>query len=90
MTPEALKDCSLHLRTPFMIENVSHSRFSVARFYGGISYNNEHYVYFPDTDSLVRSDVLAWLKKKESAEDRALKEKRALALKRRQPKLFED
>ena len=41
----------------------SNSQFSIARFYGGIRFNGEHYTYLPGADQLVRDDVLAWLKK---------------------------
>jgi hypothetical protein len=53
----------LHRRAPFLIDGVLNSQFSIARFYGEIRYNGEHYTYLPDADQLVRDDVLAWLKK---------------------------
>jgi len=60
----ALLDLSgLHRRAPFLINGVLNSQFSIARFYGGIRYNGEHYTYLPDADQLVRDDALAWLKK---------------------------
>lgn len=55
--------CGLHRRAPFLIDGVLNTQFSIARFYGGIRYNGEHYTYLPDADQLVRDDVLAWLKK---------------------------
>lgn len=39
--------------------DVSHTQFSIARFYGGITYQGRHYVYFPEHDELWRDDVLA-------------------------------
>jgi hypothetical protein len=61
----ALLDLSgLHRGAPFLIDGVLNSQFSIARFYGGIRYNGEHYTYLPGADQLVRDDVLlAWLKK---------------------------
>ena len=60
----ALLDLSgLHRRAPFLIDGVLNSQFSIARFYGGIRFNGEHYTYLPGADQLVRNDVLAWLKK---------------------------
>lgn len=56
-------ECPLHRRSVFVIRNVSTSQFSVARYYGGIVYNNEAYVYVQPTDELVRADVLRWMKR---------------------------
>ena len=58
-----LDDCPLSEVTPFGITSVSTSQFSIARHFGGIRFNGEHYTYFPDTDELVRDDVLKWQKK---------------------------
>ena len=55
--------CGLHKRTPYGIVDVSRSQFSIARHYGGIKYNGDEYVYFPETDELIRDDVLRWQKK---------------------------
>ncbi len=60
---KGLEDCPLHRKTPFGIEGVSTSQFSIARYYGGIRFNGERYTYFSDTDELVRDDVLMWQKK---------------------------
>lgn len=60
---ELLTDCPLHRRTPFGITNVKLTQFSVARFYGAIKFNGENYTYIPDSDELIRDDVLRWLKK---------------------------
>jgi hypothetical protein len=49
---------SLHTRTPYAICQVSQGFFSIARHYGGMTLQNEHYTYFPAHDELVRDDVL--------------------------------
>ena len=36
------------------------TQFSIARFYGGIKFNGETFTYLPDTDELIRDDVLRW------------------------------
>ena len=43
--------------TPYAIRNVSQTQFSIARHYGGCSYNGQHYTYFPPGDELIRDDV---------------------------------
>lgn len=60
---EALTRSNLPIDTPFLIGYVSSGFFSVARYSGGIIYNGKQYTYFPETDELVRDDVLKWLKK---------------------------
>lgn len=55
-----LDGCPLHRRTPYGITNVRMSQFSVARYSGGCKYNGESYTYLPDTDELIRDDVLKW------------------------------
>lgn len=62
-----LEECPLHRRTPFGIKNSSTTQFSIARFYGAIKYNGEWYTYAPNTDELIRDDVLKWKRKKEKA-----------------------
>lgn len=37
---------------------VSQSQMSLARHYGGILINGQHYTYFPASDELIRYDVL--------------------------------
>jgi hypothetical protein len=59
-----IRDCGLHRRTPYGITNVTMTQFSIARHYGGIKFNGESYTYLPNTDELIRDDVLRWLKKK--------------------------
>lgn len=63
---------SLHTRTPYAICDVSKGFFSVARHYGGMTYQSEHYTYFPEHDELVRDDVLKLVTKMRK---RARKEK---------------
>lgn len=62
---EDVAECGLHRRTPYGITNVRETQFSIARFYGAITFNGEHYTYFPDSDELIRDDVLAWKTEKE-------------------------
>lgn len=58
-----LEQCPLHRRSPFLIRSVSSSYFSVARHYGGCKIQNEAYTYKPETDELIRNDVLQWIQK---------------------------
>ena len=44
--------------TPERIGNVSRTQLSIARHYGGITYNGAAYTYLAESDSLVRNDVL--------------------------------
>ena len=44
--------------TPEEIHGVSQSQFSIARHYGGITFNGASYVYDPTNDSLIRADIL--------------------------------
>ena len=53
----------MHKRTPYGMTRVRMTQFSIARFYGGCMYNGDHYVYLPDTDELIRDDVLKWQQK---------------------------
>lgn len=62
-----LEDCPLDRKTPFGITGVSNTQFSIARHYGGITYNGASYVYNPITDELIRSDVLKWKQRRDKA-----------------------
>ena len=62
-----LESCPLHKRTPFGMTNVSMTQLSIARHYGGIKYNGESYTYAPDTDELIRDDVLKWQRNQKRA-----------------------
>jgi len=55
-----LENCPLQRKTPFGICNVRMTQFSIARFYGGAKYNGDSFTYLPDTDELIRDDVLRW------------------------------
>jgi hypothetical protein len=58
-------DCGLHRRTPYGMTNVSMTQLSIARYYGGCTYQGESYIYLPHTDELIRADVLKWKRKQE-------------------------
>ena len=60
---DGLDDCPLHKRTPFGVRNVSQTQFSIARYSGGCTLNGDRYIYLPQTDELIRADVLRWKKK---------------------------
>jgi hypothetical protein len=47
------------MSTPEKIFNVSQSQFSVARYYGGCTFNGASYHYDAESDTLTRMDV--WL-----------------------------
>lgn len=65
---EDVGECGLHRKTPYGITHVCQTQFSIARFCGAIKYNGDTFIYFPDTDELIREDVLSWkLKKKITA-----------------------
>jgi len=57
----------LHQRAPYQVQFVSSGQMSIARHYGGMSYNGSHFVYFPDCDSLVRDDVVKLVTKMRKA-----------------------
>ena len=67
---DALKTSGLHTRTPYVIPDVSHGMFSIARHYGGIQFNGDRYSYVPTTDELVRNDVVKWLAKQRKSAKR--------------------
>lgn len=60
----ALQASTLDRSTPFAIQGVSLGFFSVARHYGGATYNGASYTYFPESDELVRDDVVRWVRKR--------------------------
>jgi len=59
--------CGLHKRTPYGMTNVSMTQLSIARYYGGCRFQGDDYIYLPDTDELIRHDVLKWQRKKKRA-----------------------
>lgn len=46
------------MEPPKEIHGVSRSQFSIARHYGGITFNGAHYTYDAVRDVLVRDDVI--------------------------------
>ncbi len=48
----------LHKHAPYSIDGISQSMFSVARHYGGMTYQGCHYTYVQPHDECVRDDVL--------------------------------
>ena len=75
-----LDSCPLHRNTPFGMANVSMTQLSIARHYGGIKFNGDHYTYFADTDELVRDDVLKWQRKQKRAKPNGGTEARRVAV----------
>lgn len=43
--------------------NVTYTQLSIARHYGGTNVNGVHYTYIPESDELVRDDVLKMVMK---------------------------
>lgn len=68
-TLETLREHQQALREKFgsseslAYPNVSMSQLSVARYYGGCKVNGQDYTYNPADDSLIRNDVIRFLKK---------------------------
>lgn len=58
-----LQASNLERGTPFAICGVIHTQLSIARHYGGCKFMGRHYVYIPETDELLRDDVVKWLAK---------------------------
>ena len=64
LTDSELAACQvLHTEAPYLIGNVSEGFFSVARHYGGMTFQDCRYVYIPATDELVREDVHRFVEK---------------------------
>ncbi len=61
---DALQTSKLSRDTPFAIRHVLQTQFSIARFYGGATYNGKEYTYFPESEELIRDDVLKWIRKR--------------------------
>lgn len=49
---------TLHKRAPYALCSVSQGFFSIARHYGGCTFQGCHYTYMPGHDECVRDDVL--------------------------------
>lgn len=58
-----LNRSNLDRSTPFAISGVSQTQLSIARHYGGCKFKGQGYKYYPDTDELIREDVVKWLHK---------------------------
>lgn len=58
----ALQQSDLPGETPFMFGNVTPSQLSIARYSMGCRYNGSVYEYIPQTDELIREDVMKWIK----------------------------
>lgn len=65
-TEDELNDIAVQLLprgTAYGITGVSHTQFSLARHYGGVTWGGHHYTYFPELDQLWRDDVLRTVSK---------------------------
>ena len=49
---------ALHRRAPYALCSVSRGHFSIARYYGGLTFQGCHYTYINGHDECVRDDVL--------------------------------
>ena len=66
---DALQETKLDRATPFAISGVSNTQLSVARYFGGCKFQGRNYLYLPETDELLRDDVVKWLKKYRKAQE---------------------
>ena len=55
---EVMAAQKLHKRAPYALCNVSRGFFSIARHYGGCTFQGCHYTYMQGHDECVRDDVL--------------------------------
>lgn len=60
---DALQLSKLDRGAAFLIRGVSSSQLSIARHYGGCTFQGRNYTYMPLTDELIRDDVVKWLAK---------------------------
>jgi len=58
----ALQSSGLCQKTPYAIQGVSSGQLSVCQHFGGCRVQGVMYSYLPETDELVRVDVVRWLK----------------------------
>lgn len=65
---DALRKSKLPYRPPYMIQDVSRTFFSPARYYIRIKFEGHHYTYFRESDTLIREDVLRWLEDRQKAQ----------------------
>lgn len=66
---------ALHQRAPIAITDVGYGQFSVARHYGGCTFNGCAYTYLLAADELIRNDVLkmvAKMRKRSKAQGQAV------------------
>ena len=80
---------TLHRDAPYVIRGISDSQFSPARYYGGMNFQGVSYTYMPNTDEMIRDDVLKFVSKNRRAAEKAAKKEKPAA-NREQPKLFKD
>ena len=66
--------------TPYCIQGVSQTQFSVARHYGSCRFNDHLYFYMEATDELIRDDVLKEVTKLRKADPGLKPENRELDL----------
>ncbi|MBA3773846.1 MAG: hypothetical protein H0X13_15550 [Ramlibacter sp.] len=66
----------LHKRAPFVVQGISHGMFSIARHYGGMTFQGESYAYNPPTDECIRNDVLLAVEKLRRKDDLAALEQK--------------
>ena len=57
--------------TGVLYRNITQTQFSIARHYGGCKISGHEYFYDPTDDSLIRSDVLKFLKRRTKAKKTA-------------------
>lgn len=53
----------LDRETPYLISGISQGMFSLARHYGGMTYQGKSYIYLPEHDECVRADVVKAVEK---------------------------
>lgn len=49
--------------TAWLVRNASQTQLSIARHYGGLTWNDQHYTYMPATDELISDDALKAVQK---------------------------
>ncbi len=67
----SLNEMPFHRKTPYLIRGVSQTQFSIARHYGGMTFNGDSYTYCPTTDECIRGDVLKTIMKARKAAEKA-------------------
>lgn len=65
---------------PYGWADVLHTQLSIARHYGGITFNGAQYTYFPSTDELWREDVCRFVVKLRRAAAREARRARCVAM----------